>query len=326
MKHSITIANLTAAPGTAASGYITVPGTDYRFPVTVINGAEDGKTLLATAGIHGCEYPGILAVTELAEEIDPQTVSGAVVLIHAVNMSGFLLRQPYVVPADEERKNLNRMFPTDGSGTLADKICVFLMEQFVKHCDFHVDLHSGDMVEDLESCLIVANIPDAEKKAFITGIAKHTSFHWRMNSGGTREFYNGTAITYGIPSLLFERGGAGMCLRKDVEDDKSDLICIMQCLNILPGEAPLNETQVFFDKHEWTEAEPGDEGLLIPFVKVGEDIRQGQKLFEIRDMFGHTIREIHAKYDGHIVIQSRTLSVQPGDDLITYGHIAENAQ
>lgn len=326
MKENITIAGLTVPSGAKKSGFVAVPGTDYSFPVTVINGGSDGKTFLATAGIHGCEYPGILAVTELAKEIDPKTVSGAVIFVHAVNMSGFLLRQPYVVPADENRKNLNRLFPTDGTGTLADKICVFLMEQFVKGSDFHVDLHSGDIVEDLESCMIVANIPDLEKKALITEVAKHTSFRWRMNSGGKREFYNGSAITYGVPSLLFERGGAGQCLRSDVDDDKSDLVRVMQCLNILPGEAPLNEEQVFFDKHEWTEAESGDEGLLIPFVKVGDDIRQGQKLFEIRDMFGNLIREIYAKYDGHIVIQSRTLSVHPGDDLITYGHIGENPQ
>lgn len=324
MKQTITIAGLNAAPGTVVSGYVTVPGTEYRFPITILNGANDGKTLLVTAGIHGCEYPGILAVTELAKEIDPRQVSGAIIFVHAVNMSGFLLRQPYVVPADEGRKNLNRLFPTDGTGTLADKICCFLMEQFVKGSDFHVDLHSGDIVEDLESCLLVANIPDPDKKAQITEIARHTSFPWRMNSGGKREFYNGSAIACGVPSLLFERGSAGQCLREDVDADKSDLIRICQCLGILPGQAPLNEAQVFFDKHEWTEAEPGDEGLLIPFVKVGDDILEGQKLFEIQDMFGNLIREIYAKYDGHVVIQSRTLSVHTGDDLITYGHIAGN--
>lgn len=323
MKTSVTIAGLTVLSGEKKSAYVTVPGTDYSFPITVINGAEDGKTILASAGIHGCEYPGIKAVAELASEISPEKVSGCILFIHAVNMSGYLLRQPYVVPADEDRKNLNRMFPTDNSGTLADKICVFLMEEFVKRCDFHVDLHSGDSVEALEACTIVANIADPQKKALITEVAKHTRFRWRMNSGGRREFYNGTAITYGIPSILFERGGAGCWSQNEVDDDKADLISVMQCLNILPGEAKLNEEQKFFDKHEWTEAEAGDEGMLIPFVKVGDDIKEGQKLFEIQDMFGNHIRDIYAKYDGHVVIISRTLAVHQNDDLITYGHIAE---
>lgn len=323
MKQNLRVAGLTAAPGEKVSGYVTVPGTDHQFPVTLVNGTEDGKTLLATAGIHGCEYPGILAATELAQELNPAEISGAVILVHCVNMSGFLLRQTYVVPADEGRKNLNRLFPTDNSGTLADKICIFLMEEFVKRSDFHVDLHSGDMVENLESCLIVANIPDPEKKAFMTEAAKRTRFRWRMNSGGRREFYNGSAIVCGVPSLLFERGGAGACHRQEVEDDKADLRSVMQFLEILSGEAPVNAGQKFFDKHEWTEAEPGDEGLLTAFVGVGDDIREGQKLFAVRDMFGNPIREIYAKYDGHVVIITNTLSVHAGDDLITYGHIAE---
>lgn len=323
MKDALTVGGLRAAPGTKASGYVTVPGTGCRFPVTLVNGVREGRLLLATAGIHGCEYPGILALTELARELNPGELSGGVILIPVVNLSGFLLRQPYVMPADEDRKNLNRLFPTDGSGTLADRLCQYLMEEFVSRCDFHVDLHSGDIVEDLEAFAMVSNIPDPEKRAFLTDVVQHTAFPWRMQSGGRREFYNGSALTYGVPSLLFERGGAGTCLRADVEENKSDLRRVMQCLKILPGEAPRNESQQFFDRHEWTEAQPGDEGLLIPFVRLGDDIRKGQKLFEIRDVFGNPIREILAEFDGHVVIQSRTLSVHPGDDLITYGRIQQ---
>ena len=53
------------------------------------------------------------------------------------------------------------------------------------------------------------------------------------------------------------------------------------------------------------------------------DIKKGQKLFEIRDFFGNLIEEIHAKFDGHVVIVSNTLGVNVGDDLITYGEIEE---
>lgn len=322
-KQTLTIAGITVEPATKKSQYVTVPGTEYSFPVTIINGAKDGKIMLASAGIHGCEYPGVLAVAELAKEIHPEEVCGAILLIHEINMSSYLARIPYIVLADEEKKNLNRLFPSDGSNTLADKICRFLSEEFVKQADFHVDLHSGDMVESLEACTLVANIPDAEKKALITEAAKRTSFKWRMNSGGRREFYNSSAIDCGVPALLFERGGAGKWTREEVDADKADLCSIMQFLEILPGEAQINDEQIFFDKHEWTEAEAGDEGMLIPYVKLGDDIKEGQKLFDILDMFGNKIREIHAKYDGHVVILSHTLSVHEHDDLITYGHIAQ---
>lgn len=343
MKYSITTAGLTAEPGTKVQGFVSVPETKEQIPVTIINGREDGKIFLATAGIHGCEYPGILAAAQLAEALDPEQVSGAVILVHCVNMSSFLGRQPYVCAADENRKNLNRLFPSDGTGTVADLICRFLTEEFVRQCDFHVDLHSGDMVEELEACLLIANTPDPEQKAMLTDAAKHTRFRWRMNSCGRKEFYNSSAIDFGKPSLLFERGGAGAWSYQEAEDDMADLISLMQYLKILPevitlpvaefgqGEGQktltldfqksLNTEQQFFVRHEWTGAEEGDDGFLIPFVSLGEDIREGQKLFEIRDVFGRKKREIRAKHDGHIVIISRTLSVHAGDDLITYGEI-----
>ena len=323
MKDVLNITGVSVRPGEKISCYVTVPDTDYRFPVTIINGARDGRILLATAGIHGCEYPGVLTVVELAKEIDPAQVNGAIIMTHEINMSAFLERQTYVVPADEERKNLNRMFPTDHSGTLADKICVFLGEALVRPSDFHIDIHSGDMVEDLEACILVANTPDPGIQAICTEAAQRTRFQWRMNSGGRTEFYNSSAINYGIPALLFERGGHGECLRKDVEDNKADLVSIMQYLGILSGTPEINHDQHFFDRHEWTEAIEGDNGLLFSFVKVGDDIREGQKLFEIRDMFGDLIREIHACFDGHVVIMSNTLAVHEHDDLITYGHIGE---
>ncbi|MCR4891730.1 MAG: succinylglutamate desuccinylase/aspartoacylase family protein [Lachnospiraceae bacterium] len=321
MRKELEIAGIRVGCGQKVQTYVRVPDTDLCFPCTFINGKEDGKIILASAGIHGCEYPGVMAVMELGREIDPEHVSGAIILIHEVNMSSFLKRQPYVMAADEERKNLNRIFPTDGSGTLADRLCCFLSEEFIPGIDFHVDLHSGDMVEELEGCVIVANTPDEEQKASLIEIAKHTRFHLRMNSGGRREFYNSSAIHYGKPALLFERGHSGYCRRADVDDDKADLLSVMSCLGILPGEPEENPDQVFFWRHEWTQAQEGDNGILLPFVKLGDEIQEGQKLFEIRDMFGELIRTVHAKHDGHVFIISHTLSVTEGDDLIAYGQV-----
>ena len=237
--------------------------------------------------------------------------------MHCINISGFIDRQTYVVPDDPERKNLNRLFPGDYNGTLADKICAFLSEEFVAKSDFHVDIHSGDMVEKLDPCIIVCAPKESENNAFAGEAAKRTSFKYRLNSGGRREFYNSSSIDKNIPSILFERGGHGDWSREEVDADKNDLISVMMFLNILPGEAPLNESQVFVKKHEWAEAE--ESGLLYMLVKEGDDIKEGQKLAEICDMFGNVINEVYAKYDAHVLIIASTLGIKKGDDLITYG-------
>src|SRR5687767_10637507 len=40
-------------------------------PMTVFHGAQPGRTLAITAGVHGYEFPPILAAQELLTRIDP---------------------------------------------------------------------------------------------------------------------------------------------------------------------------------------------------------------------------------------------------------------
>ncbi|MDO4206684.1 MAG: succinylglutamate desuccinylase/aspartoacylase family protein [Lachnospiraceae bacterium] len=106
MRKAVTFGGITAEPGTKKSGWAPVLDTDYRLPVTVINGVDNGKTILLTSSIHGCEYPSIEAVFRVAETLDPKEVSGAIVVINPVNVDGFLTRTPYLVPQDGKNLNL----------------------------------------------------------------------------------------------------------------------------------------------------------------------------------------------------------------------------
>lgn len=321
MKTPITIDSISVMPGTIVKHTFIVPGTDnYELPVVVINGKEDGKVFLATAGVHGAEFPGIQACIELAEEIDPAEVKGAVIMIPVVNTPGFYGRRAYVCPMDEQSKNYNKVFPGKADGTVADKVAHFITEEIIKKADFHVDLHSGDIVEDLEEFCAVANVQDGEMKAFITEAAKHTCFTHRINSGGSSEVYNRTAQLHGIPAMLFERGGAGRVVPEEIRRNKADLISIMQFLGILPGEPMDNsENQIFYPRHHWGEAEAT--GCFYSYVKLGDQIRKGQKIGEIRDPFGKVLETIIAKYDARIKIINNCLGISKGNDTFMYGSV-----
>ena len=100
MKETLCIGALQAERGTKTNGYYTVPKTLHRIPVTIINGEKDGKIVLITSGIHGGEYPGIQTAIELAQEINPADVRGAVIILHPVNTQAFLQRVASVIPED----------------------------------------------------------------------------------------------------------------------------------------------------------------------------------------------------------------------------------
>ena len=318
MKKTLTIGELSVAQGEKVSKVITVPGTNYELPITVINGSEDGKVFLATAGVHGCEYPGIQSLIELSQEIEPEEVSGAIIFILAVNPPAFYGRRAYVCPADEENKNFNHISPGNKNGTTADRVSAFIFDDIVPQCDFHVDMHSGDIVEDLEEFIAVCATTDPEMEKFCTEVAKHTCFTHRINSHGRRELYNSSAIDRGVPGLLFERGGQGLLNWDEVERDKDDIVSICQFLEILDGDPIDNsEGQIYYPRHYW--GETGHTGCFYKFVTTGDEVKKGQKIGEIRDMFGELLEEIHAPFDGRVKISNNTLGVSKGDDTFMIG-------
>ena len=61
----------------------------YPVEMTVICGCRPGKTLVVTAGVHGCEYVGIETLNQLKKELNPAALSGRVILLPLVNPEGF---------------------------------------------------------------------------------------------------------------------------------------------------------------------------------------------------------------------------------------------
>ena len=59
MEDLFQVGELTAAVGSKVQGYLAVSGCDIKLPITLINGAKAGKTVVITGGTHGGEYPGI---------------------------------------------------------------------------------------------------------------------------------------------------------------------------------------------------------------------------------------------------------------------------
>ena len=89
MSDTLKVCGLTIERGTKLRTYLPVPDTNVKIPLTIINGDQDGPTLLITAGIHGGEYPGIAAAMELGRDIEPEHVAGCLIMMHPVNIQGF---------------------------------------------------------------------------------------------------------------------------------------------------------------------------------------------------------------------------------------------
>ena len=301
--------------GEKKSGWIPVEGTEYKLPVTVVHGGG-GPVTLITAGVHSAEYPGIQAAIELAEEITPKDINGTLIIVPVVNVSGIVRRCMSMVY--EDNKNLNREFPGSPDGTVADKICHTVTTELFSKADYYLDLHSGDAFEELVPYIYYVGPVDEAVREKAYAMARCADVNYIVESqcvtGGAYNY----ASTMGIPSILLERGCKGLWSREEVDLDKKDVRRILSC--IYEGNVPEEELgpgKELFEDAVYVDAPCA--GFWYPAFHVGDQIREGEILGEIRDVFGDVLYICRAKADGMILYQVCSLNVPEGGPVIAYG-------
>lgn len=316
MKPSFSIGPVSAAQGEKASGFLQVVNTDIGMPLTVINGEREGKTILICGGIHNAEYVGIQAAMELADEIDPKEVAGNIVIVRLANRTGFEHRTMSLV--FEDGKNLNRVFPGNAHGTIADRIAFTMEAEIFPKLDCFIDLHSGDGFEGLESyvyCLGNANDHVVETSRKMAEIAHVDYLVVSMTASGGAYNYAGSL---GIPSILLERGGNSTWCRSLVEEDKHDVSNILKYLGILDG-APHRHGEVPVDVSPVTYEDAPEAGCWYPEKQPGETFREGEVLGRIKDYFGKELYICRAKHDGIILYETISLCIMKDSPMVAYG-------
>lgn len=142
----MTLCGFEIAPGEKRQVKLPVPG-GAPLEAWLLCGAHPGKTLVVTAGVHGCEYVGILALQKLVETLDCATLYGQVILLPLVNSKGFFAGVKQLNPADG--RNLNREFPGKADGTETQRMAWAIEKLLYPEADFLLDLHGGDWNEEL---------------------------------------------------------------------------------------------------------------------------------------------------------------------------------
>ena len=316
MKKELKIGPLTAAEGEKVSGYLPIVNSEAEIPITLINGKKEGKTILICGGVHNAEYVGIQAAIELAEELDPENVSGNIIVIHLLNRTGFEHRTMSLVY--EDGKNINRVFPGDASGTLADKIAYTLEHEIFSYIDFFIDLHCGDGYEALEPyvyCLGNANDHVVEMSRKMAEIVQVDYLVVSMlNTEGAYNY----AGSLGIPSILLERGCKATWSHAMVEEDKLDVKNILRFLGILEGTVhregnlPKAVDPVIYEDAPVT-------GCWYPSFQAGETFKEGEVLGVIKDYFGNVLFTCYAKQNGIVLYETISLCIIKDTPMITYG-------
>lgn len=325
---SFRIGALSVAPGEVKSGYLFVPekqGIKSFIPITVINGSQPGKVLALVAGVHGYEYPPILALYRLKRMIDPRSLSGTVIMVHIANIPAFQKRIIYYNPHDW--KNLNRVFPGTPEGTLCQRIAYVLTEEVVKKCDSLIDLHCGDGNEALipYSYWMMSGdekTNEVSKKMVLAFGIKHIIIDDTRTQDITASKYLGnTAILHKKPAITTESGYLGRTDEEDIVRNIHGILSVMKLFKMREGEPEFVTDPVWIDRYEVVYSKK--DGLFYPLTKMGYYVTQGEKVGYITDYLGNKVEELRAPFSGILLYIINTPPISNGEPLFEVGRVKE---
>jgi predicted deacylase len=288
-------------------------GLDH--PAYEARGASDGPHVALIAGVHGCEYSSIAAVTRFMNELDTSELSGSITAVPVVSMQSFRLRSPFVVP--EDGKNLNRSFPGSHDGTYTERLARSIFEQVIEPADVLLDLHGGDLVEALEPFTIYDASPHEERTREIAlAFGLPYVIRQELDESGLGGMTSSAAARAGIPAVIAEAGGCGQ-----LEDAATSLLVdgvrnVLRHLGMLPGEpAPPRSRSV--EKFVWLRA--AREGWWQPVVAAGEEVAESQPVGTLRDLYGDVLEELRAPQDGVVLFLTTSPAVSVDGPLLGLG-------
>ncbi|MVT08213.1 succinylglutamate desuccinylase/aspartoacylase family protein [Chitinophaga tropicalis] len=294
-------------------------GDSTYIPVTVIRGSKPGPVLGILAGIHGYEYPPIIALQQLPALLDPTRISGTIVLVHIANVSAFLGRSVYYNPVDH--KNLNRVFPGNKNGTITDCIAWTISHELFPRFNYFIDVHAGDANEDLHS--YVGYVVHGNQTASAKEMAEAMGFDWIMRSERSiadslpTQYATSEAVAQDIPALAIECGKMGIVTQAETEKINSGLINVMRTLRLMsgapsPANAPIEITKRVTVNSEYT-------GIFYSDYKAGQLVRKGMKIGYVTDFFGKHLQDVISPVDGFVVYKVSTPPISKGELLFNLG-------
>lgn len=326
-SNSITVGTAKAMRGQRATGVIEVPaGKDAAtsIPVAVIHGAKPGKVLALVSGAHGTEYASIIALEQLIMRLDPQRISGTVIILPLVNVPSFEKMAPHINPVDGQ--SMNRKYPGRMDGTQTERASYLITKQVIEPADHLIDLHGGDLDESLRPYSYWTRTGNAKQDAMSREMVlafglDHIIISERPKDPSASIYLENTASTRGKASLTVEAGHAGTTEPDDIRKLVDGCLNVMHYLKMLPGDVKPVEYPVWIEKVLSLNSD--QTGIFYPSVARGTYVEQGMLVGYVTDYVGNRVFEARAPGGGVVLFIRAVPSMVKGDTIATIGVIGK---
>ena len=311
------------------SSYLGVPkstndsayGT-VTIPITVIKNGE-GPTMSFTGGVHGDEYEGPITLMKLARELQPEDISGRVIIIPSLNLPAVMagLR---CSPIDD--LNLNRVFPGKYDGSVTETIAHYITSEIVPLSDAHLDMHSGGTtLEYIPTIFSEAHgDSDMEKQYFDAAMAFGAEITVLSDDfPDTERFLTSVFKRGGVMKFSTELGGAAKVNPKIVKLAEHGVRNLMKHFGIMHGDiiSPeaqgRNPTRLANVESVNCYVIAPDDGLYEPFFDLWDDVEAGQTIGQVHYPHHHDKEPmpVVTEFGGFLLCKRPPGKVQRGDNI-----------
>lgn len=309
-------------PGTKEQGILRFSHpslSGWEWPYVAARGSADGPNIALISGVHAAEYPAIVANIHVMRELDPALLRGSIISVPIVDPPAFYARSAFVCPIDG--KNPNRVFPGNPTGTFSEVLAHAIFSNILAQASHVIDLHGGDVFEDLAPFVIqrgsgnaaVDDVAFGMARAFGTPLVVSTLPSGAPLTGTT----SASCSAVGIPAITTEVGGVGVYSDAARDMQMRGVLSVLRYLGALPGEPDIPHDQRILRSSN-TMLSPC-EGLWFPEVTLMQSVSAGQRIGRIEDIFGRELAEIHAPLPGVILYLTASPAAREGGILGSVG-------
>lgn len=313
-KHNYSV----AFPLDSSWGYSLVP-------LIVINGHRDPtpgtqpEGLAVFGGTHGNEWEGQISAKRLAQELEPEQITGRVILLPQLSASA-CAANTRLSPLDHV--NMNRAFPGNSKGSISYRIAHFVTSCIFPRVRVVTDLHSGGLEGGFALCASIHSVPDSQQGTEMVRAAKlfDTPFVFVYSSQMASGLLSDEAEAAGKITIGGEFGFGETVSRKGVRHAVEGVKNLLRSYGQLSGPIQridvtrANEPMLVsaLDMDSYVPA-PLD-GIWEPAVDLGDWIAEGALIGHLHD-FGRIDEpalEIRSTREGFVLMMHAPASCARG--------------
>jgi predicted deacylase len=291
-------------------------GQYWYVSVIVAKGAGPGKRITLTSGVHGDEMSSVHTVQTVMSKLNPMEMTGTVMAVLDIARPALESMQRRWPSSGRgfELTDMNREWPgnENGVGAVSRQAGLVFNRLLRPNTDLAIDFHTGTTGIDVSSFHIGdMSIPEVKTMMMLYPIPAI----W--DDPVYPSVLHNAFIDAGIPCFTPEVGSARRLDMEAIPIFVEGTLNVLKHYGVMPG--PIGRTAVDANTYIGKNAVPvltTQGGFIELFVKLEDNVAEGQKLAIQRNAFGEVMAEYTSPVSGRIGGLRSDATSEPGNVLV----------